>query len=77
MSYSETYYKSGDVFEIKWRFCCRFIPDIYFLGLTIKREGKEEPEVLFRGADLVVFKVIGEKGFDRGGYIDVDFQLEP
>lgn len=75
-SYSETYYRSGDEFEIKWRFCCRFIPDIYFLGLTIKREGPEGPEELFRGADMYVFKVIGEKGFDRGGYIDVDFQLE-
>jgi lipopolysaccharide transport system ATP-binding protein len=76
-SYSETYYKAGDVFEVKWRFCCRFIPDIYFMGLTIRREGIEGPEDLFRGSDICVFKVVGEKGFDRGGYIDLDFKLEP
>jgi lipopolysaccharide transport system ATP-binding protein len=76
-SYTDTYYKAGDVFEVKWRFYCRFIPDVYFMGLTIKREGFEGPEVIFRGSDMCVFKVMGERGFDRGGYIDLDFQLEP
>lgn len=70
------YYKSGDVIHVKWRFRCHFVPDIYFIGLTIKRDGPEGPEILFRGADIDVFKVMGEKGVDYGGYFDAGFQLE-
>lgn len=74
-TYSSEFYGIGDILHIKWRFYCRFMPGIYFLGLTIKKQGIEGPDIVFKGADIDVFKVLGEKGFDRGGFFDTGFQL--
>jgi hypothetical protein len=31
----------------------------------------------FKGADIDVFQVIGEKGVDRGGFFDCGLEVEP
>ncbi|MCX6267476.1 MAG: ABC transporter ATP-binding protein [Bacteroidetes bacterium] len=75
-SYYPKFYKTGDVLKIRWRFKCILIPATYFLGITIKRRGEFGDEIIYKGADIDVFKVLGEKGFDRGGYFDASFSVE-
>jgi lipopolysaccharide transport system ATP-binding protein len=75
-SYSTHFYKSGDTLKTKWKFRCRLIPTTYFIGITIKRKGESGEEFVYKGADIDVFQVIGEKGYDRGGYFDAGFEIE-
>jgi lipopolysaccharide transport system ATP-binding protein len=75
-NFSERYYKKGDTMNLRWQFRCTLIPTTYFIGITIKRRGDNGEEVIYKGADIDVFQVIGEKGFDRGGYFDAGFTIE-
>ena len=75
-SFSEKYYRNGDVLKAKWQFRCFLIPSTYFIGLTIKAKGENGGTVIYKGADIDVFKVLGEKGHDRGGYFDAGFVIE-
>jgi len=75
-SYFPKFYRKGDSLEAKWRFRCNMMPATYFIGITIRRKGSEGSEIIYRGADISVFKVLGEKGFDRGGYFDAGFTIE-
>lgn len=75
-NFSKQFYRTGDVLTVKWKFICTFMPDTYFVGITIKRAGEEGPEIVYKGADIDVFQVIGPKGLDRGGFFDAGFQPE-
>ncbi len=75
-NFSEKYYRNGDILKAKWRFRCFLIPSTYFIGLTIKAKGENGGTVIYKGADIDVFKVLGEKGHDRGGYFDAGFIIE-
>ena len=75
-SYFEKFYKKSDAVEVKWRFRCFLVPSIYFIGITLKRKSGEIGEVIYKGEDIDVFRVIGTKGFDRGGHFDTGFTLE-
>ncbi|HNY03191.1 MAG TPA: ABC transporter ATP-binding protein [Bacteroidales bacterium] len=74
--YSERYFRQGDVLDVRWKFRCNLIPATYFTGITLKRQTDEGGEVIFKGADIDVFQVLGVKGVDRGGYFDAGFTVE-
>ncbi|MCX6303970.1 MAG: ABC transporter ATP-binding protein [Bacteroidetes bacterium] len=74
--FSREYYKAGDILGVKWRFRCSLIPASYFIGITIKRKSEGGEEIVYKGADIDVFQVLGEKGVDRGGFFDAGFTIE-
>lgn len=74
--FSEHYYRKGEKVNLRWRFKCQFIPSNYFIGVNIKCKGRDGAELAFRGADYDVFKVLGNKGVDRGGFFDAKFEVE-
>ncbi len=74
--FSDHFYRKGETLTLKWSFVCHLIPSNYFIGVNIKCKGREGAELAFRGADYDVFKVIGNKGVDRGGFFDARFEVE-
>lgn len=75
-SFSEKSFNFGDILTAKWHFRCTLIPSTYFIGITIKRRGENGGEIIYKGSDISVFQVIGEKGVDRGGFFDAGFKIE-
>ena len=75
-NFSVREYKNGDVLKVTWKFRCTLMPAAYFIGVMIKKQSENGPEVVFKGADIAVFQVMGEKGVDRGGFFDPDFEVE-
>ncbi len=70
------YFRQGETIEVRWKFACNLTPATYFVGITIKHKSGNEEQVLFKGADIDVFQVLGDKGVDRGGYFDAGFQVD-
>jgi lipopolysaccharide transport system ATP-binding protein len=69
-------YQKGDHLDVQWHFTCHLIPDVYYIGMAIRREADGGSEIAFRGSDIMVFRVLGEKNFDRGGIYDPDFEIK-
>jgi lipopolysaccharide transport system ATP-binding protein len=65
----------GESITVKWKFKCLFNPGSYFINTSI-RQGKDGNELLlFRGADLFVFRVLGGRLKDKGGFFDAGISL--
>ncbi|MDP1622355.1 MAG: ABC transporter ATP-binding protein [Bacteroidales bacterium] len=67
--------KAGDSVLVKWKFKCLFMPGTYFINTGIRRHGSMNELLLFRGADMFVFRVIGGDQKDMGGLFDAGISL--
>jgi lipopolysaccharide transport system ATP-binding protein len=66
---------NGESIIVKWKFKCLFNPGTYFINANIWREINGNEQLLFRGADLFVFRVQGGMLKDRGGFFDAGISL--
>jgi lipopolysaccharide transport system ATP-binding protein len=73
--YLETAVTKGEVVKVKWKFNCRFMPGNYFINIGIRSSHDMNEILLFQGADIHVFKVIGGAQKDLGGVFDAGISL--
>jgi lipopolysaccharide transport system ATP-binding protein len=70
--YLKRSFHKGDVETVEWKFKCLFIPGTYFLNVSIRQVHDGEPKLVYKGADILAFKVIGDEKVEKGGIADVD-----
>ncbi len=61
---------TGVTAEVTWRFRCLLMPGIYFISVSIRSEIEHTESLVYKGADVFVFKVLGEEKVDKGGIFD-------
>jgi lipopolysaccharide transport system ATP-binding protein len=67
--------KEGESINVKWNFKCLFMPGTYFINIGIRKEVDMNEMLLFRGADIFVFRVIGGDEKGKGGLFDAGISL--
>ena len=65
-------FKKGDCETVEWKFKCLFIPGTYFLNVSIRKVLDGDSSLIYKGADILAFKVIGDEKVEKGGIVDVD-----
>lgn len=73
--YLSTGLKNGGMYTFSWTFKCLFMPGPYFINIGIRRLNGDSEQLLFKGADFFVFKVLGPQMIDKGGLFDVGLSL--
>ena len=69
-------YKENDRIVASYLFTCKFIPETYFVVLSLRRNAPEGKELIFRAVDYYAFTVVSDKKHDKGGYFDADFIID-
>jgi len=60
----------GDSLTVQWRFRCLFMPGSYFVTTGIRKISDNKGFLLYRGADILAFRVLGSILEDKGGLFD-------
>lgn len=68
--YLDTTVRKGEKIKVRWKFNCLFMPGTYFINIGIRSHRDLNEILLFKGADVHVFKIIGEGQKDLGGVFD-------
>ncbi len=74
-SYKNVNLKKGNKLEIKWKFKCLLNKGNHYLNLTLRGIDKDYP-ILFKGRDLLVFKVLKDEVNDWGGVFNSHFSFQ-
>lgn len=75
MKYLSEFFHSGDSAIIKWQFSCLFMPGTYFINMGIRKSLPDDQVLLFKGADLIAFRVLGNNK-DMGGVFDTNLSFD-
>ena len=59
----------GDLMTVNWRFKCLFLPGTYFINTSMRKVTDGEVTLLYKGADIIAFRVLGSNE-DKGGIFD-------
>ena len=69
LKYIHDFIHQGESVIVRWQFMCLFMPGTYFINTGIRRWRQEDEELLFKGAEIFAFRVLGNKK-DVGGIFD-------
>jgi lipopolysaccharide transport system ATP-binding protein len=73
--FSEFVYQ-GNAVIVNLRFKCLVMPGTYFMNASIRSVNNGEEILLFKGADIFVFRVLGGDSHDQGGIFDTGFSAD-
>jgi hypothetical protein len=75
-SFLPTYYREDDRLFASYTFTCKFIPDTYFIVVSLRRDATDGKELIFRAVDYYAFTVVSDKKHDKGGFFDAEFIVD-